>query len=246
MKKIVTAFKKWISLINKNRREIRFKKYSKMSTEQIFSNIYEKNIWGGSKGEFYSGDGTADPNTLYYIDYLNSFIKEKNIKSILEVGCGDFRIMYQVLKQNPVTKYLGIDVVEALIQHNDNKFSTHHINFLKKNAIKDELPQADLIIIRQVLQHLNNSEINEILKKVNTFKYGIITEHVSISADAVPNIDKITGPHVRTRYNSGVFIDLPPFSLPNTQVVFEFRFDEVLKKSIVPAVIRTYLINNRV
>lgn len=244
MKSIIASALKWLTLLNKKRREIRFKKYLKMSTEEIFSDIYKENIWGGKKGEFYSGDGTSDPNTDQYIRYVDEFIKERRIKSILEIGCGDFRIMKQVLEKNQMTEYLGIDVVEELIVYNQKKFTSRNINFLKKNAIKDELPNADLVIIRQVLQHLNNQEIDQILKKLIKFKYVLITEHVSISANTIPNIDKVTGPHVRTRYNSGVFIDLPPFSLPHTQVVCEFRFDEHVKKSIVPAVIRTYLIIN--
>ena len=30
------------------------------SAEEVFTEIYEKNKWGGSQGEFYSGSGSAD------------------------------------------------------------------------------------------------------------------------------------------------------------------------------------------
>lgn len=140
--------------------------------------------------------------------------------------------------------YTGGDVVRDLIEHHQSKFQNTTTHFIHLNAINDELPDADLITIRQVLQHLNNNQIQKILGKLSKFKYVLITEHVPITLDAEYNLDKIAGPHIRMRVNSGVFIDKPPFNTKNTTILFEYREDDKVKNKMVPAVIRTYLIKN--
>lgn len=106
----------------------------------------------------------------------------------------------------------------------------------------DELPDADLVTIRQVLQHLSNEQISKILSKLSKFKYVIITEHILLGDFTIPNLDKIPGPHIRTKVFSSVIIDAPPFKVKNATVLSEHRFDEKVKSKLYPAVIRTYLI----
>lgn len=209
--------------------------------EEIFSGIYKRNEWGGAPGTFYSGDGTHHPDTQQYIDQVRKFIVDRSIGSILEIGCGDFHVSGQILKEIDVT-YTGGDVVAALIDHHQQNYQTEKIRFLKINAIEDELPNAELIIIRQVLQHLSNEHIQKILVKLSGFKYALITEHLPVSNSVHFNLDKITGPHIRMKFNSGVFIDQYPFSVPRTKVLFEYPHDDIIKGNRVPAVLRTYLV----
>ncbi|MEO5592685.1 MAG: class I SAM-dependent methyltransferase [Chitinophagaceae bacterium] len=224
-------------------KERNFRSLRKKTPEEIFSDVYNQNTWGGNKGTFYSGAGTANPNTIIYLDHLTSFIKENNIQKILEIGCGDFSIMKQLTSQVKID-YTGGDVVEALIRHNQSVFQNEHTRFIHLNAITDDLPGADLVIIRQVLQHLSNPQIMKILNKLTRFKYALITEHVPVTDDAEYNLDKIAGPHIRMRVNSGVFIDKPPFNMKNVKVLFEYREDDKVKQKMVPAVMRTYLLEN--
>ena len=224
-------------------KERNFRSLRKKTTEEIFTDIYRQNTWGGDKGTFYSGTGTANPNTSIYLDHLIAFIKKNNIRKILEIGCGDFSLMKQVTGQVTVD-YTGGDVVEGLIHHHQSAFQNKNTRFIHLNAINDELPAADLVIIRQVLQHLSNAQIKKILNKLSCFKYVLITEHVPITADVEYNLDKIAGPHIRMRVNSGVFIEKPPFNMQNTRVLFEYRQDDKVKNKMVPAVIRTYLLEN--
>lgn len=220
-----------------------FRHLRKKSTEEVFAEIYRDNTWGGEKGSFHSGAGTSNPNTHIYIEQLVKFISENNIRSVLEIGCGDFTIMQQVLSQVQVA-YTGGDVVEALIQHHQATHQDAQTHFIQLNAIKDSLPAADLVIIRQVLQHLSNEQILQILPKLNNFRYALITEHVPVTADLEYNLDKISGPHIRMRINSGVFIDKPPFNVQHVQTLFEYREDDKVKNRMVPAVMRTCLVKN--
>lgn len=210
--------------------------------KDIFTDIYQHNVWGGEKGQFYSGDGTASAGSSAYIEKVRAFIRENQIQSITEIGCGDFSVTGKIL-ENSVVRYTGVDIVEPLIAHHQQAYGTSRITFEQCNAIEDELPHADLVIIRQVLQHLSNDHISSILRKLTPFRFALITEHVPLTPEE-PNLDKITGPHIRMKLRSGVFIDQPPFSLRDTSVWYEYRHDDPVKGQLVPAVIRTWLVRN--
>jgi hypothetical protein len=224
-------------------KERHFRSLKSKPLEKIFTEIYEKNVWGGKPGTFYSGTGTENQNTKIYVAELARLINQKGIRSILDIGCGDFTIMRQVIAQTNVT-YHGVDVVTPLIEDLRSKYETDKIRFSVLNAVSEQLPFADLVTIRQVLQHLSNAQIQIVLDKVSTFKYVLISEHVPIGNSVDANLDKIAGPHIRMRVNSGVFIDQAPFSIRNAKVLFEYREDDPVKGKMVPAVIRSYLIEN--
>ena len=63
--------------------------------EQIFTNVYESNLWGNNNIIEYngsSGGGSAlDYNKDTYVPFLKKFILDNNIKNIIDLGCGDFR-----------------------------------------------------------------------------------------------------------------------------------------------------------
>ncbi len=128
--------------------------------ESIFTEIYEKGYWGKAKdAKYFSGTGTHDENTLTYVDILTEFIHKKNIKSIFEIGCGDFSIMKQVLRQADVN-YTGADIVAGLVSHLHENFGTEQANFMHFDAIdSNDYPNGNSCIVRQVLQHLSNAQI---------------------------------------------------------------------------------------
>ena len=75
---------------------------------------------------------------------------------------------------------------------------------------KDDLPTADCVLLRQVLQHLSNTEIQQVLEKLTDFKYILLTEHIP-EGDFTPNIDIISGQGIRLKKQSGVNLLAPPF-----------------------------------
>jgi SAM-dependent methyltransferase len=218
------------------------KKLAMLSTKDLFSKIYSEKMWGSDAEDqpFYSGPGSSNPNTLKYIEELSSFIQANGIKSILDIGCGDFRVMKSVTGQNPQVIFTGVDVVPDLIKYNQEHFADSRTSFICLDAIESpDLPDADLLTIRQVLQHLSNSQISKILSKTGKYKYILITEHLPMEDEAKINVDKIPGDHIRLAYGSGVYIDKAPFNL-DAEKIFEYRED----LGNIPAVIRTYLVKN--
>jgi Methyltransferase domain len=229
-KSVLTFFKK---IISKER-----------EPEAVFSRIYYNNKWGIDPDgkQFFSGPGSIDPNTEKYQQMLVDFINDKDIKSIFEIGCGDFRIMNTVLGKVNVN-YRGADVVKGLVSHLKETHGNTKTDFVHMDAVSyDSFPDADLCIIRQVLQHLSNAQITEILDKTRKFKNVMITEHVPLNPE-YKNVDKSTSDNIRLQKKkaSGVFLDAPPFSIVSKELL-SYRNDY----NSVPAIILTSLVENNI
>lgn len=237
-------------IIPKNIKEFILKyRNSKKTTEDIFTDIYEKKYWGESPDghRFCSGAGTTDPNVEQYKSMLIDFINKNQLRSIFEIGCGDFTIMNEVLQHTGVD-YLGVDIVKSVINHLDSSFANEKIKFEHLNAIEASgFPPADLCIIRQVLQHLSNDQIQNILSKTKIFKFLLITEHLPQNPQLI-NSDKSANGNIRlqNKQSSGVFLEHAPFSL-KAKTVLSYRLDDQdYSGRIIPAVLVTSLVCNEV
>ncbi len=185
----------------------------------IFSKIYKNNGWGGKKGEFYSGTGSYSPAIKGYTKTVADFIVDNKIETIIEIGCGDFNVSSNILKILDETghdyNYVGYDVVKPLIARNTSLYGSSKIAFSCKDSCAGKIKDGDLLIIRQVLQHLNNRAIKQIVDKFKNYKYVIFTEHQPSEKYGdliVPNKDQDTGVSIRLRYKSGVYLDKAPFN----------------------------------
>ncbi|MDO5979497.1 class I SAM-dependent methyltransferase [Flavivirga spongiicola] len=181
--------------------------------KDVMTQIYEMKLWGGTAFDFYSGAGSHDPRIINpYLDTLITFLESHNKPLVVcDLGCGDFNIGKHLTRY--AQKYIAIDIVEKLIERNKKLFREDHLEFRCLNIITDELPSGDCIILRQVLQHLSNAEIQKVIKKIAVaYKYIILTEHVPLD-DFIPNKDIISGQGIRLKQNSGVNILEAPFNL---------------------------------
>ncbi|WP_439883028.1 class I SAM-dependent methyltransferase [Pontibacter sp. MBLB2868] len=184
----------------------------KTDHQKVFTDIYINKIWGGnSESEFYSGSGSDDDYSKPYIDLISNFIKHNNISSVVDLGCGDFRVGRSLIEATDIN-YIGVDVVEELINFNTSNYGSDKIVFKKLNIVHDSLPSGQLCLIRQVLQHLSNNDIKRVLRKLNNFDYVIVTEHLPCTQVVVPNIDLKNHAGIRLMNNSGVYLDKAPFN----------------------------------
>jgi Methyltransferase domain len=182
------------------------------TNRKIFDSIYKNREWGGNPQEFYSGDGSRDITLVEpYIQTIKNLIKEYEFPPIIvDLGCGDFFIGKHIY--DGASKYYAVDVADNLISQNLLNYQDSKLTFQNIDAAHEELPNADIILIRQVLQHLNNESIAKIVKKLWKFENILITEHLPSELKFHPNIDINTGPGIRLTHNSGVVIHEAPFS----------------------------------
>jgi len=182
------------------------------SNYAVFSDIYKRGEWGiDESGKGNSGTGSDPENAKKYIDFLQSYLAENNIKSVVDLGCGDWRISGSVDWDG--VQYLGIDVVAAVIQENMEHFAAPNISFLKADGSDTRLPSADLLICKDVLQHLPFQDIQEIIAQFGKFRHCIIVNDVNPSTLTCENVDIPRG-HYRS-------LDLtqPPFSVLGEKVL---------------------------
>lgn len=189
------------------------------SNEEVFTEIYLGKKWHSKEADankFNSGSGSDEKFAVPYSKMINDFVLRNSIDSILDLGCGDFRVGSKISKG--VSHYIGVDVVPELVRYHTEMYtSLGNVKFVCCDIVNDELPVFEglngLYLIRQVLQHLSNKEITKVLDKIPAGSKLIVTEHQQKILDGVlPNKDKIRGLDTRVEYNSAVFLDKPPFN----------------------------------
>lgn len=197
--------------------ELLFSKNRGKTNAQIFNEIYHNGLWRKKfivDSEYYSGKGSDSQYAIPYAKLITKFIQDNQIHSIVDLGCGDFRVASHFA--NNCEHYIGIDCVQTLIDHNQKTYCSNNDNimFLCMDITQNKLPIADVCLVRQVLQHLSNSDIQKVLDNIkNThYKYIIVTEHLLNCPSSEKNTDKVAGLHTRLFLGSGVYLDAPPFN----------------------------------
>ncbi len=180
-------------------------------TKAVMEQIYEKNLWGGKASEFYSGFGSHLPELVNpYLKVVTSFLTSfDQLLTICDLGCGDFNIGKELVGHSK--KYIAVDIAGNLIKRNKEKFKAEDVEFHCLNIAEDELPVADCAILRNVLQHLSNQEVEKVIQKLYGFKYLILTEHIP-EGEFIPNKDIISGQGIRLKKQSGVDLLARPFN----------------------------------
>jgi hypothetical protein len=215
-----------------------------LTTEEVFTEIYANNLWGGGAGTFHSGDGSTAENIVSeYITGIRAELGRIGAASMtaIDLGCGDFRIGRQLA--NACGRYIGVDIVAPLIEHNQATYGNEIVSFLHANMVTDSLPAGDICFVRQVFQHLSNEQISAVLPKLARYRWSFVTEHHPSPARLRKrNLDKPHGSNIRVARGSGVFLESPPFNVPAD------RYRLLLEVPAIaapggrdPGVIRTYV-----
>ena len=141
--------------------------------------------------------------------FFISFEKKANI---VDLGCGDFFI--GSLLTEFVNKYIAVHIVDELIDFNKKKYNNLNVDFQCLDITHDNLPVGNIVIVREVFQHLSNQNIKTVLDKIKIqYKYLIITEVLPIIKNFKANKEFPNGPDTRLSLLSGIILTSPPFNL---------------------------------
>jgi hypothetical protein len=138
-----------------------------MSNEQIFSSIYAKGKWGKDKSQkFNSGNGSHNSSLVNpYIKSLRQKFSEQGLNlSVAGVGCGDFTVGIQTVEL--FKSYYATDAPPKLIQFLRKNISIDNLTFIHLDIKVDNLPNVDIVIARQFLQHLSNIQISKFISNL--------------------------------------------------------------------------------
>ncbi|CEL97136.1 unnamed protein product [Vitrella brassicaformis CCMP3155] len=186
-----------------------------------FSSIYSSAKWGRNKdGKGHSGAGSTEEATDNFRLLLEDFLRQRNIRSVVDAGCGDWE-WTQFVDWRPVEEYTGVDVVPSVIARNQDLYSSHNRTFHARSILKrDNLPPADLLMSKDVLQHLPTPMVHQFIANHLSahdgrykYKYALLTNDrcnvTRLHRRCVDNRD-LGQPGGWREVN----LALPPFSLP--------------------------------
>jgi len=180
------------------------------SLTSTFNRIYAEGTWGKEvMGKGTSGSGSTLEITREYRAYVEDFMKKHAVKSVVDAGCGDWSFS-SAMDWGDAT-YLGIDIASDVIEAVRKKHEKGKIRF-QVGDITQDLPAADLLISKDVLQHLSNELIHKFIKnnlRKGKYKWVILTndrssENRNISNGEYRMIDLAASP-----FEVKGLIDLP-------------------------------------
>jgi len=215
LKKIVpVSFKKQYWRYLKKRRKAAKKKikFDGQTPKEAFTFIYETNHWSGR--DSISGGGSDLQHTQTVIKTINNLIIELNLKSVLDIPCGDFAWMQHV--DLSTVNYIGGDIVNALVEKNNENFSKQgNLNFKVLDLANDKLPKKDIIINRDCLVHLSFKDIFKAIDNIK--KSGCKYLLTTTFPDHKINTDITTGDWRPLNLEEAPFNFYPPIKLINEQ-----------------------------
>ena len=166
--------------------------------QKVFGDIYKGNGW--DDGESVSGPGSNALATAHIRAALPELIRELEIKSLLDVPCGDYGWMKTVPLGVP---YIGADLVPELIESNRNAHPG--VDFRVLDLLKDKLPDADAIHCRDCLVHLSLRDVERVLANIK--RSGIRYLLATTFPELTENQDTVT-PYWRA-LNMALFLGEP-------------------------------------
>jgi SAM-dependent methyltransferase len=160
-----------------------------------------------------SGAGSLLFHNLGYIAFIEGFIANHTVRSVVDMGCGDWQFSQYINWGQ--TRYRGYDIIQQVVEANQRQYTDDAIDFHLYSGDADELPQAELLIIKDVLHHLSHRRIKDVLSSIRRFRYALITNSLDPRGDT-HNTDIADGGF---RY---LDVRNPPFNV-TAEEVFEFK-----------------------
>lgn len=177
----------------------------------VFGTIYDTNSW--TEG---SGPGSLVEVNREYLELLANFFKWNNIKRVADIGCGDFQLMRHFDFSN--IEYIGYDVVSQVIARNKSVYSTNNIEFRDMPDDVAEIEGGDIVLIKDVLIHLENEEVTRLLTVLSE-KFRFVLTVNDINKEGIEANAAITTGQFRP-----IDVTKPPFSF-NASTILVYSKD---------------------
>lgn len=178
-----------------------------LSTQRpIFQKVYQEQRWDNG-----SGPGSSPANTIEYRAFIERFIEANRIRRVTDLGCGDWQ--FSRLIDWSRVDYLGLDIVPEIIAENRNRFAMPNVCFEEIRST-DDLPGGDLLLSKEVFQHLPNQTVAKYLAAIRQkYRFALLTNGVGLGPRT--NVDITPGEY------RPVHLQDAPFNAPGA-IVFSY------------------------
>lgn len=137
----------------------------------VFRKKYEDDASDWRKN---SGPGSHPYHTIDYVAFLSKFIHLNGVRTVVDIGCGDWKFSRNINSWG--ARYLGLDIVPSVIERNKALYARPGVDFALMPKTPDGVPAADLLLIKDVLQHLPDATIDVYAKLVfPRFRFCLVT-----------------------------------------------------------------------
>jgi SAM-dependent methyltransferase len=171
-----------------------------------------------------SGWGSTVNSTVHYRRVIESFLDQNRPRRVLDLGCGDWQSSQFIPWDGYGVLYVGVDASPMIIERNRQRFaspSKHFYPVCQPTELAALGMRFDLVICKDVLQHMPNAMVNGYLDVV-----GQIAKVALITNDAYPAHE------LNTDIEAGAWraIDIrkPPFSRTSFVISEYANFDDKL------------------
>jgi SAM-dependent methyltransferase len=186
-----------------------------LTLPSAFDRVYLQNEWG--KG---SGQGSDPLAAAPYVELLGKFLREHQIRSVLDCGCGDGRIAASVDWGS--ASYHGIDASRRALALAVTRLPEAK---LEQTTIAAEDRVYDLAIVKEVFQHLPFEEIARSLYALRGCKHLLVINDV-------PGDPALPGPEQDIPFGAYRPLDIreAPLHAGPANVLLEYRIERTLKR----------------
>ena len=195
--------------------------------QHIFRDVYQRNLWGNDgQSKYFSGTGSRGAAAKTYVEEMGQLLANHASRLdrpliVVDLGCGDFQVGAALVGQLSNIVYVGCDIVPELIAEHKRNHASERVSFQHIDIVSDPIPEGDVYLIRQVLQHLSNSEISRFMERMDGRCLYVTEGHPAARVGPV-NPDKPTGASVRfdwrTGRGRGLELDQSPFGLTTREM----------------------------
>lgn len=118
---------------------------------ETFEEIYAKDAWAGG-----SGPGSDAGFCRPLVSFLAPYLRDHRVRSLVDLGCGDMRWMPHLVAAAGLERYVGLEVVPALVARHRIAFDPAVFTFHELDVSAADpawLPEGDCYWAKDVLQH---------------------------------------------------------------------------------------------
>ncbi len=124
--------------------------------------------------DHFASDYTSDMRRMvpYYDKLLASMVEsipqENQVERILDLGCGNGNITYELLRRFPDASYVLVDASPEMLKISYDRFTEHHIDYVECffKDLETAENSLDVVAAGFSLHHNNSSEKQSIFPKI--------------------------------------------------------------------------------
>jgi hypothetical protein len=182
----------------------------RLSLQERFDLLHRLGIY--HHPESVSGYAATLAETAVLREAIPRIVASEDVKSVLDIPCGDFHWMQTVALD---ADYTGADVVPEIVAENQVRYGSDRRRFVVLDVTRDSLPTVDLIHCRDLLIHLSTNDCWAALANfVASGSRLLLTTHF---ADRETNPEIVSGDFRPVNLCRAPFHFPPPLQIINEQ-----------------------------